>query len=261
MNNEKFIEIRLIGSDIIPGHIRSSELADIIKSVEEMISSVVIRDVPELKKENIVIGLTHIESKSIGLQFSPNLPEQAFNAAHLITQSLNEQNFAHLPHSSLKALNVIASFTRKHHCNAELRTQNGVDTLLAVITPETEIIYASSLTGQTTLYGEVMRVGGAEPRIMLKTIDEQTVYCDISYELAKQVAEHLYTQVCVSGTAKWSPDTLDLEEFRIEDIVDYEESSAIEAFNALSQLIGSQFSAIDNVETFVTTIRRGELEG
>ncbi|GAK50692.1 hypothetical protein U14_01925 [Candidatus Moduliflexus flocculans] len=260
MNNDKFIEIRLTGSEIRPGSVRSSDIAEIIKSVEEMISAVVIRDTPGLKKENVIIGLTNIQPGSIGLQFLPNLPDQAFSAASLITQSLNERDFSSIPNVSLKGLYALASFTKKHHCHAEILTQNGTKKLLAVITPDTEIFYLSPIVGQTTMYGTVMRVGGIEPRIMLRTINNQTVYCDTNFLLAKQLAEHLYAQVCVTGTAKWTPDTLELEEFQIEEIIDYQETSAVEAFQELSQLLSSQFENIADVESFVTAVRRGEWE-
>lgn len=116
------------------------------------------------------------------------------------------------------------------------------------------------LTGQTTIYGEVMSVGGVNPRITLRTINNQTIYCDTNVVLAKKLAEYLYAQVCVAGTAEWSPDTLELEKFKIEEIVDYQKTSPVEAFQELSQLFGTQFKNVSDVKGFVTAVRRGEWE-
>ena len=52
--DKKLIEIYLSGGDIFPGKVRSKELAEILESVEEMISSIVVRDNPELTQLTIL---------------------------------------------------------------------------------------------------------------------------------------------------------------------------------------------------------------
>lgn len=74
------------------------------------------------------------------------------------------------------------------------------------------------LTGETTLYGEVKRVGGFKPRVVLKTIQGDTIYCDASKALAQELGRRLYTEVGVRGQAKWNMQTLRIDAFIIESV-------------------------------------------
>lgn len=254
---DKLLEIRFTGSGMKPGSIRSKELAEIIEAFEDMIVSVVLNDNPELQKESVIIGLINIKDESIGLQFDPNLEELTIPAMSQITQSFATHNFSHLPSATAKPAQKIVSFVKKYQCEAELRIHNGQSELKAVITPSTEIPITLPLTGETTLYGEIKRVGGVEPKVTLKTIDGQTVYCEVSQELAKELGHRLYTQVALYGEAQWSADTLQLEGFRIKSELDYKETPIAEAFAELRDVLGDSFDDIEDVQEFVTDLRRG----
>ncbi|NEQ29724.1 MAG: hypothetical protein F6K04_01785, partial [Leptolyngbya sp. SIO4C5] len=69
MAHDVTVEILLTGEGMSPGKIRSKEIAEVIESVEDMIASMVVRDYPDLKKDNIVIGLKRIRQGSVGLEF------------------------------------------------------------------------------------------------------------------------------------------------------------------------------------------------
>lgn len=254
---DNLLEIRFTGSGMKPGNIRSKELAEIIEAFEDMIVSVVLRDNPALGREAVIIGLVNIKDESIGLQFLPNLTDLTIPATLRITESIAAHNFNQLPSTTIKSVQIIASFVKKYQCEAELRTYNGQAEVRAIITPSMEIPSIVSLIGETTLYGEIKRVGGIDPRVTLRTIDGQTIYCDVSEELAKELGHRLYTQVALQGEAQWSPDTLQLEGFRIEKLLDYEEAPITEAFAELAKIVGDTFDDIDDVETFVVETRRG----
>lgn len=259
---EKHIEIRFVGSDIYPGNVRSREIAEMITSAEDMIASIIVREHPELKKDNIIIGLTHIQKGSLRLQFAPQLPELVFPAYTKITQSIIESDYVHLPFSSIDSLKKIVAFTRRHSCSAELRI-NGIDEqLLAMITPETEIASLHLLRGETTIYGQVVRVGGkTKPRAMVETINGQMIFCDVEYELAKKLGQRLYTSVGLSGIAQWHPVNLALEMFSIKEITEYQEIPFSKAIFHLSEMIGEYYGDVEDVEGYVLSIRGYVPEG
>ncbi|MBE9075716.1 hypothetical protein IQ241_00110 [Romeria aff. gracilis LEGE 07310] len=260
MAHDTTVEILLTGEGMSPGKIRSKEVAELIESVEEMIASMVLRDHPDLKKERIVIGLQNIHQGSIGLEFCPNLPELTLPATLRITQSIAENDFSALPISTISSLRKLSTFTRRHQCNAEFFTQNGKLESLAVLTPETKIPDSYPLSGETTIHGEITRVGGAEPRVQFKTLDNKTIYCSISKPMAKKAGTKLYTKVELHGTAEWNSETHEVENFHINDISDYEEALPTVAFQELAELVGDSFDKINDVDQFISEIRYGRSE-
>ncbi|NJL40992.1 MAG: hypothetical protein HC840_27035 [Leptolyngbyaceae cyanobacterium RM2_2_4] len=257
MAHDVTVEILLTGEGMSPGKIRSKEIAEVIESVEDMIASVVVRNHPELKKETIVVGLKGIRPGSIGLEFSPNLAELTLPATRRITKAIAENDFGILPSSAINSLRKLSHFTRRHQCNAEFFTQNGRLEALAVLTPETQIPDIYPLSGETSIYGEITRVGGAEPKIQFKTLEGQIIYCSTSKVIAKKAGAKLYTKVELHGLAEWNSETFEIENFHVIDISDYEETSPSKAFEELANLIGDSFDNVDDVDRFVSEIRYG----
>jgi hypothetical protein len=257
MAHDITVEILLTGEGMSPGKVRSKEIAEIIDSVEEMIASMVIHNHPELKKESIVIGLKSIRQGSIGLEFSPNLVELTLPATHRITKSIADNDFSVLPSSTINSLRKLSAFTRRYQCNAEFSTQNGKLEALAILTPETKIPDVYPLSGETTIYGEITRVGGTEPKIQFKTLDSKIIYCSTSKAIAKKAGAKLYTKVELHGLAEWNSETFEIENFNVTNISDYEEILLSEAFDELADLIGDSFDSIKDVGRFVSEIRYG----
>jgi hypothetical protein len=257
MAHNTTVEILLTGEGMSPGKIRSKEIAEVIESVEDMIASVVVREYPELKKETIVVGLKRIREGSIGLEFSPNLIELTLPATHRITKSIKENDFGVLPSNTLNSLRKLSAFTRRYQCNAEFLEQNGRVESLAVMTPETRIPDVYPLSGETTIYGEITRVGGAEPKIQFKTFDDQVIYCSTSRIVAKKAGAKLYSKVGLYGLAEWNSETFEIENFHVIDISGYEEVPLSEAFDELTGLIGDSFDNIEDVDQFVSELRYG----
>ena len=251
------VEIRLTGEGMSPGQIRSKEVAEVIDSIEDMIASVVVRDHPELKKETVVIGLKNIKQGSIGLEFALSLSELTLPATYHLAKSIADNDFGRLPNSALDSLRKLSAFTKRHRCNAEFFTQNGHSESLAILTPETKIPDTYLLSGKTSLYGEITRVGGAEkPKIQFKTVNNLIIYCSTDKTIAKKAGKRLYTKVELYGRAEWNSETFEIENFHVTDISDYEKTSPSEAFDELAELIGNSLDDLD-VDRFVSEMRYG----
>ncbi len=260
MERDATIRVLLTGDGMSPGKIRSKEIAEVIESVEEMIASVVLRDNPTLKKDSIVIGLRSIQQGSIGLEFTPNIEELTLPAMYQIADSIVRNSFIALPSGTISSLRKLSVFSRKHNCDAEFFAQNGKLEKLAILTPKTHIPEILPLSGETTIYGEITRVGGSEPKIQFKTFDGHIIYCSTSKMIAKKAGTKLYTKVKLSGLAKCSPETYEIEDFHVIDIFDHEKTSLSDTFKDLTELFGSSFDKIENVERFTSEIRNGILE-
>ncbi|MCL4870399.1 MAG: hypothetical protein KJ063_15650 [Anaerolineae bacterium] len=255
MSDKQLIQVHITGTGIRPGVIRSKEIAEVITAVEEMIATYVTHANPTLKKESVVVGLTAVEDGSLKLTFSPNLPELTVPAAQAITESIRQNDYHLLPIGTIKGLQELSKFTRRHNCDAEFYTQNGNSVYLATMTPDTEIPMESPLKGETVIYGEVTRVGGADPKVQFRMIDGTLVYCETTKELARDIGAKLYMQVGLRGQASWNAKTLELESFLVEEIISYEDISIIDAMNELRTAVGDVFDAVDDIEEYAKQLR------
>lgn len=250
------LEFRLVGRTIAPGLLRSKELADIIEAIEDMVASVAVRDNPGLQKESIVVGLTSIEPGSVRLRFASPDQVQVTDAFEAVARAVQGAQFETLPSSSVRALQRVSRFTRRHDCRAEFWTLGG-NHPAAVVTPNTEVSEPELIKGNTSLYGSVIRVGGREPRVMFETLSGKTVYCDASEEVAKKLAHRLYGRVQLDGRATWDPDGWTLEEFEIQSASELHLEPRTRIMQELSDAVGEFYEDIEDPVEYVAAVRSG----
>lgn len=257
---KELIEIHLEGENIVPGMVRSRELAELILSTEDMIASVIVRDHPEITKDEVIIGLTAIEGGSISLRFRTPMPDLALPAYLEIAESVTNRNFEDLPQSSIESLQVMTAFSRRHNSELLFASEKYGDRVLAIVSPELVIAALPEITGFTVIYGRLLRVGGKTPTAMLDLPDGRTFYCQLErkseFEIAQSLGQRLYKWVGLYGEAKWSTRDNSLTKFRVERITDFEDLPIDEAISKLSEAVGRHFSGIGDVEGYV-----GELRG
>lgn len=264
---ENTFEIRFAGGGILPENIRAGEMAEILSSIEDMLSAIVAKDHPTLSKEDLVVGLVNIQSGSVHLEFSSKIPEVTFPAFVQVTKSIRSQNFGGLPATALKSLQSFSSFVRKKNCEAEFISRDGTAKtktkikVLATMTPDIQIETPGFLRGETTIYGQVIRVGGRDPRAMIETVEGATIYCEmVDEDLARELGERLYTMVSLKGKAKWDSQTLRLEDFKAHEVADYHKGSILKAFEELSSIAGKYFSDITDVKKYIDDLRDQDSE-
>jgi hypothetical protein len=253
--SHEFIGFRLTGMK--PADIRAGELATLLSSFEEMIASTVQRERPQITKDDLVIGLVKIEEGSIGLEFDTKLPELALPAYATITESVFKEQFHQLPSGTLKNLREIHSFVKAHDCEGEFFSRNGNVQVKAIITPKTVIPEHPKITAQITLYGRVMRVGGAEPRLMIEQPSGKSLFCEIhGEELARKIGERLYLWAGLEGTAVLDSDSLEILEFEVERLNEYQGTLSIkDSFAQLSKLAREHYADVTSVEEYISTLR------
>ena len=164
MAENTLLEIRFAGGGVFPENIRAGEMAEILNAVEDTLSAVVEKEHPKITKEELLVGLVGIRKGSVHLQFSSQLPEVALPAFVKVAKSIKTKNFDDLPNNAIKSLQNFSTFVKRKNCDAEFITRNGKVKVLATFTPDIQIASFGSLRGDTTLYGQVVRVGGRDPR-------------------------------------------------------------------------------------------------
>ena len=255
----EIFELRFTGK-INPEAVRLSELAEILQAFETSLVEVALREYDELEAQNVVLSLIDIEAKSLKLRFKPRLRDILFTAFLFVSESIATNNYGNLPMKTVESLQLINKFCRAKKCVAEWRDDPNAANPRAIITPESEISIPETayLYGETTVYGKVQRVGGAEPKVSLKINEHHpTIYCSVSEELAKELGKNLYLEIGLKGTAKWYLPTLNIVEFKITDIVYLQTTSFTESVEHLSKLIGEYWNDVTDVEVEISKYRSG----
>ncbi|MEI8572616.1 hypothetical protein U737_07620 [Methylomonas sp. LW13] len=252
---EEQIKIRLTGEGISPGLVRSRELAEILESVEDMMVSESLRKDPTIKKDDIIIGLCRIEDKSIGLIFNATLTSIVIPAFISTSIAIEEGNFDTLTPQTIRSLEVISNFSKKHNCDAEFSSSKS-NLIITKITPQTEIPKPKVIVGNTEITGKILRVGGKKPRAMLELMDGSVLYCDVQENMAQELGHRLYKTALFSGVATWNIRDLEIEEFQIMEFEEIQQVPVNKMLKELSKEIGYYFKDIEDVSAFVSTLRR-----
>ncbi len=258
--SNSLIEFKFTGEGIKPENVKASEVADVLKSVEDVIEASIFQDHPEIDKGQVIISLVNIKSESLGLQFRSPLPEYAQNAFRVLGHAVSSETTISLPPKSRSALSNIVRFTRNKKCTTDLIiASNGHRReVLATITPDTKIGKLPFLKGETTIYAKVFRTGGKEPRVEIETVDGQTLFCDAPLEITKLLGTKLYEVVGLIGVAEWDTELNNIEQFSIKDVTNYEKVSLKNAMNELGEHTRAYYSDIVDVEKYVSELRGPE---
>jgi hypothetical protein len=252
------LELHFSGQDISPDSIRIGEIATILDAFENVLLSIIAQDHPTLTKDALTIGLHRVNEGSLGLQFTSRLPEVVTPAFHQAAQSIHLGAGDHLPPNAISDFEKILSFVKRHQAQADFIVINGRAETLATLTPDYELPKPAFLIGQTTVYGEIVRVGGVEPKVEVKLISGATIYCPFDISLASLLGSLLYKLVGLEGEARWDPRTHEIDDFRVIGVSPFRDGSVVEAFQSLSNIAGKYYDDVDNVTEYIAELRGEE---
>jgi len=253
------LKLRFTGvADLKPQVLRAKELAEIIVNFEAAIVATVVDQDPSIKREQIAVPLVAVQDESVGLVFAPNLPELTYRAAFRIVDAFATQQFHQLPQQALTPLRSLVRFVRSRGCVAELSIARAQRSATIEITPATRIETSIPIEGETVLFGEVVRVGGIEPKVELKPVNGKALFCATTAEIAVQLAGRLYQQVSVLGCAVWDYETWEIKEFQIKQVLPYVQKPISQAFRLLRESAAGAYDAVDDVEQYINQIRYDE---
>ena len=254
---DKKIKIRIEGNKINPATMKSKELADFITNIEEMLVSTMVSDHDDIKRDDCMVSLTGLEANCVSLNFVPNYYGQAVAAYEKITHCVKDGLIGELTEKTVEALVYLKKFSSKNKCEVFMLTAG--NKVLAKINHETDVALASPIiTGTTTVYGTLLRVGGKEPKIMVETEDEETLYCKVTEKLAKDVAHLVYSRVMMNGVAKWNSSNWEMVEFVPQDVTKMSNESYSESMDYLSAKYGDHFGDIADPVSYARNLRNGD---
>jgi hypothetical protein len=234
-------------------------MATLITAFEDAVAAVVVHRSPEIKREMVRVSLTGVEDGSTVLAFSPNLPLLTIPAIEELADAIRRNVFFDLPAAAVESLRDIVSFVKAKNATARLRLGSHEQAWEVAITRDLNVFVSTELTGHTTLYGEVLRLGGLEPKVEFKPINGKVLFCAATRETVLRLREHLYEQVAAHGLAVWDATTLEVTKFEIQDFDPFSAQRTTEAFAELREQYGRYFDEIDDVDAWVSAVRRGDI--
>jgi Fe-S cluster biosynthesis and repair protein YggX len=258
MDAANTIQIRFAGGGITPQTIKSKDLAEIASSFEQSIIEIILQQNPSLIGNEIAISLVQIDEGSAKFRFISSIVLGTI-AFTTLTDSISTNQFDNLPPRALEVIRTISKFTQVKNCVAEFRSNLQSNEPLAIINPETQksLPKVHFINGETTLYGTVEKVGGAEPRVVLRLSGKETISCETTPDIAKNLGKRLYEFVGVQGRAKWQYGQTVLESFKINEILEYKESPIVSAMKELATIVQPHW-AKKGANELIAEIRGGE---
>jgi hypothetical protein len=250
------ITVRLKGKNTHPDQLSAKELGLLLQSLDDAIWGLVETAPDKHERREVFISLVDIEDNCVSLRFrASHIYSPVIASAYKrITHAIAKSDYANIPKATRDKISDIYHFTKRNHCTAEFL--NGTATPLAKLDPRIPLSLPSDFAakGSTTVYAEVQRVGGVEPKVALKIDDGQTLHCDLSKDLAKSLSKRLYETVALQGEAHWDI-SWNIISFKVTGYIDdFEETTISESFGALKGRIGKYWDDV-NPDTEIDDIR------
>ncbi len=255
-----FFRIRLKGPDASPDLVPVSQLAEVMKSVDGMLRSLIASRHPGVSEDAVVVGLVKVTRRSVGLAFSSNFEEAAGAAAVEISRAVKKRDLSPLPVTTAAKLCDVISFAEKRGWETHLTARAAGKLMTATIFPDTKfkVTTPTVILGETTLYGEIERAGGTTPIVSLRLSNDDRISCQVTRELACEFGQRLYRFVGVVGSARWSSPEFKLEAFTPYRITEYEDTPPSQAVSELAAVLRPYWTGTEDVLGEVKRLRQGE---
>jgi hypothetical protein len=159
----------------------------------------------------------------------------------------------------LNPIERLSTTARTLQCSIIVKRVGDRSPVLARIEPTSFETISKSLfvEGDTSLSGEVKRVGGAtKMRCALRVpFQHRLLFCTVAAEpVARKLGDNLYKKVVVQGKARWIKGSWRVHAFRIDDVKQLKQGSLREAFGALREAGGKGWDTIPNPAEFIQEV-------
>jgi hypothetical protein len=253
-------QLKVENSELTPDKLNLSDLVELLKSFEDLVTDVVVMDNPMLRPEEIVIGLVKVGSGSTVLDLQPQLALPSVAAFNKVTFSLEHNDYTGMPSKARRALVTMSRFARTRQCDITLaQLDAGKPIHVSKLSRDLVIPAAKTVQGETVIYGEVRSIGGKEPNVHIRSTQyERELVCDLIKPLARELAKHLYQQVGLRGVATWELPDMSLVRFAVEEIIPQTQIPLAQTLKSLPQGIIDYYNHIDDPVAYVRVLRAEE---
>ena len=203
-----------------------------------------------------ILSLVEITDSSYGLGMK--ILDKAVIVMGLISDAVATSRYDKLPPKAVEALVAISKQAEKNSWAAQIIPGTSDMIKAGEISADNPVpAYTEPFVqGSTTLVGQLLRVGGAEPKAEIRDEHNNLHFIKVDTAMAKALAVRLYDEVSIEGDATWNTDTWEITKFNVTQVNDYRSVNPVEAFEELSKRVQGAWDEVD-VEAYFKT-ERGE---
>ena len=228
------ISLRFAGNEVAPQTTRCKELAAVISAAEDLLLALMGEDAED--QSPIPLCLVSIETQSLGLKFAVHMA-MGLVLWQDMAAIINSGRFERMAPKVRQAFGEIVSFVKRKGCTAYLGdSEHGT---IATFDFNISIPAESKFRCASSIIGEVVRVGGSDPKVRVKLPSGRVLSCDTTEAVARQIGHMLYEPVTCNGRATWDYETGELLGFKIEKVRAFQKVRASDAFGCLANAMPS----------------------
>ena len=249
------IEIIFKGDNISPETFSNKKLFPLLESYTNALFEISKSKAP-LAAEKADYAICRIEKGSYKVTVA-DLAECDMEQSHaeLLTVIAND-DYSVLPPAALENLQTLSAGLKKHSLVMEFFSKTGTTISLF---PENVPVSLGTFEELTTIYGELIAVGGKKPNIHLEIPGrKEQLICEVTKQQAHELAGKLYSDIGVYGTATIEIATMKMIRFKVEKIILYEPGNRNSTITALREIF-SKIQTNDSPETYFEKLRNGEI--
>jgi hypothetical protein len=252
-------EVRFDGPSISPEVIPLRVLARALSAVQRLVSDD--EEDSERKPDEFELHLLDVCRGSATYPVFAEKQSEVLKRIKLAGTILDRPERADEVPQVLSPIEDLSAIAKSLGCTIELKLPGKGSDVLAKITPKSyeSLEGAVFVSGDTSISGIVERVGGATELhcgMRVQQQPEKMLICRVeSTDVARQLGQHLYQQVVVSGTATWYRRSWRLRFFSIRSMHQLKRGSLVEAMQALRAAGGNTWDKIKDPEEFLSEVR------
>ncbi|NJO55608.1 MAG: hypothetical protein HC834_03760 [Rhodospirillales bacterium] len=257
--------VRMVGSDIRPWAVPLRKLTSAMSAVQRLIEQ---RDdfaeeEDEAAGKNVPLQLLDIKSGSAAYRVSSAMPAETLSILSTTGHQINSPKSVDWTSATLSSVKELSEVAKALGCVIEFRQPGEGRTLggvLAKIEPDTydKVSSAVFVTGDTSVYGKIERVGGKTEMHCGLTVPEQhrMIICKVDgAELTRELGQFMYQFLVVNGMATWVRRGSFLRSMTIRSYDPPKSGSITDALEAVYQAGGSAWDEVDDPDAAITQMR------
>jgi hypothetical protein len=262
MSEQKPVAVLIVSFDragIKPAKIPFTALAEVISAVQALATGGRAVGAPREREEpgeDDKFRLMRIKTGSAIYSLAGPPPVRFTERLRLAYTIVREPETSEVEDFVLSPLQRLSHVARVLDTEITLRDPSRPRAVLARFGGDSYSRVASSLlvSGETQLFGKVLRVGGAtEKKCMLRIPSQQhAIYCSVdSVIVARELGKRLYQEVLAAGVAQWLRSNWHVVAFTIREVSQPKHRSLLEAREAVRRAGGSDWDKIGDPSAFL----------
>ena len=207
MADKPQFQIQMKGYDVAPDTVRAADLALFLEHIDGAITETAKDLDVDLAYDAdaaivCLVGIKHGQSSDLTLAVEAPLSE----AVRRITEAISTRRFTSLPPPAQAHLHEISKHAIRKQWAYELTSVNGLRLAHAVISEESPVPpppLVATAKGRTVIWGHLIRIGGREPKAVIRQRNGKLLSVEITQRLARELGPLVYRDIGIQGVAEW----------------------------------------------------------